>query len=166
MWNCEKCHAEVEDDYFECWKCSAHKPGVESRVEWFDTVIPGRLLVLPKLLLQEWFGVETSTPGVLNPQLERAWAVEGWLGAIEVGCGQALVLNDIPMSAGFFERGGKLCILRWLCAESSKSLLELVESQVPAAETAPPVPFTSWWPVMSDRSGRLRPGARLSAFHC
>jgi hypothetical protein len=141
MWICPKCNSEVEDDYFECWKCSSPKQGVDDRVAWFEAIdsVP---LVIPESLLNDWHGAEPSAPGIPGQDLEGALAVDGWIGAIAVGSGQALVLNDTPTTAGFFVRDGSLCILRWLCADSVNDLLELVESDSPLADSSPPVSFT------------------------
>lgn len=141
MWICKKCNSEVEDDYFECWKCSSPKPGLDDRVEWF-TASDSVPLVIPESLLNDWRGAEPSSPGIASHDLERAFAVEGWIGVIEVGSGQALVLNDIPTNAAFFVRDGSVCILRWLCADSVNDLMALVESDVPVSEDSPPVAFT------------------------
>jgi hypothetical protein len=148
MWICEKCNSEVEDDYFECWKCSSLKPGVDERVEWFSPTytVP---LVIPEALLNDWRGAEPSAPGIPGQDIQRALAVDGWIGAIAVGSGQALVLNDEPTDASFFALDGSLRILRWLCADSVSDLLALVQSDLPPAESSLPISF-------------IHPGGRLS----
>jgi len=140
MWTCEKCQCEVEDNYFACWKCSTPKPGVGDGIEWFETEDPA-VLVIPQSFLSSWLGAEPFAPGVPSQDWERAAAVSGWLGAIRVGSGQALVLNDLPTNAGFSERDGTLSILRWLCADSANDLLALVESGACPSEAAAPVSF-------------------------
>jgi hypothetical protein len=140
MWICSKCNSEVEDNFFECWQCTAPKPGADDRVEWFESQ-DSALLVIPESLLHEWNGTEPSAPGVPSQDLARAFAIEGWIGAIPVGSGQALVLNDIPTNAAFFLREGSLCILRWLCADSANDLVALAESAASPTETSPSVSF-------------------------
>jgi hypothetical protein len=140
MWNCTKCAAEVEENLFACWQCDAPKPGIDDRVEWFESG-DSSLMVIPETLLHEWNGSDPSAPSEPSQDLERAFAIEGWIGTIPVGTDQALVLNDIPTNAAFFQRNGKLCILRWLCADNANDLVKLAESTVTPSETSPPVSF-------------------------
>jgi hypothetical protein len=141
MWICPKCSSEVENDYFECWKCSSVRPEVDDRVAWFEPTFSLPLLAVPESLLNYWRGSEPSTPGIPGQDLERALAVGDWIAAIVVGSGQALVLNGDPTNAGFFAHDGSLWILRWICADSVNELMALVESDSPPIDSSPPVSF-------------------------
>jgi hypothetical protein len=140
MWVCGKCQSEVEDTFFECWSCGAAAPEVDSRAEWFEP-LDSLVLAIPRSLLPAWPGSGPSAPGVPSQELERVFAVKGWLGTVGVGTGQALVLGEQPTVAAFFKTDGALCILRWLCAGSSRELLELVESEAPESEAGAAVLF-------------------------
>lgn len=140
MWVCAKCQSEVEDNFFECWNCGTVAPQVDTRAEWFEAH-DSLVIAIPKSLLPCWPGSEPSGPGVPSQELERVFAVKGWLGTVELEAGHVLVLGEESTATAFFEMEGTLCILRWQCAGSSKELLELVESEAPELEAEPPVFF-------------------------
>lgn len=127
MWVCKTCQSEVEDTFFACWNCSTPKPGTGEAIEWL-TSESGLLLTIPQTLVGSWDGLNPSAPGVPSRDLERAFAVEGWITAVEVGSGQALVLSGCPTDAAFYKLDGKLCILRWLCGNSVQDILKLADS--------------------------------------
>jgi hypothetical protein len=112
---------------FECWNCSATKPGIGGGVEWLETEDP-ILLAIPQCLLEFWEGMEGA-------DYQRASACEECINMIDIGNGQGLVLAGDPASAGFNQADGRLSILRWFCANNVNDLVALAESQIPPKKT-------------------------------
>jgi hypothetical protein len=120
------------------------KSGVQSGLRWFGG--DELLLVIPESLLDCWEGIVPSIQGQPGKDFEQACKVDGVIGAVPVGSGQALVLTgDNITPAAFFEHDGILHVLRWQWATESASeadLVALVRSELASPfVTEPPVPF-------------------------
>lgn len=95
----------------------------------------GPLILLPGEYISDWTGV-----GLFDEQLdfeimpppkgddyERACAVEGYLGLLEVGSGHGLVLGDDPMSTAWWQHSASEGILiRWVYGDGEADLMQLL----------------------------------------
>lgn len=100
---------------------------------WHDD---GRLLLLlPEELLSHWHGVDAD--------YDKACAAGAdWLGMIPVAGGVGLVLGDEPGRATFAQDGaGVLVLIRWVCAEDGRELIEFALRGEAVVDTQPDVCF-------------------------
>src|SRR6476469_9359446 len=105
------------------------------RLGWVET-LGGPHLVLPKRYAADWEGCSAPTrgrtveatfrcdPSGPATDYDRACDVTGWLGAIRVGGGQALVLSGDRDAAAYYHWGREHFLLRWIYAESETDLLD------------------------------------------
>jgi hypothetical protein len=107
-----------------------------TRLHWVHTA-GGPHLVLPEAHAPAWEGFATPSggrvvqatfrcnPGSPATDYDRACSVQGWLGVIPVGKGQALVLSGDDTQAAYYRtRRGQHYLLRWLYAPSETELLD------------------------------------------
>jgi hypothetical protein len=118
-----------------------------TRLHWVDT-LGGPHLVLPEACAAAWEGGAAPSAGRVvrasfrcDPSgpatdYDRACSVEGWLGVITVGKGQALVLTGERDSAAYYRtRQGQHFLLRWHYSPSETALLDLFEDCRPKLKT-------------------------------
>ncbi|MFD0851158.1 Imm21 family immunity protein [Actinomadura adrarensis] len=82
----------------------------------------GPLVVVPESELPHWNGCP-HTDGPLEEwgDYGRACTVEGYVGLVDVGAHQGLVLGDLPASTTFLEE--ERLFLRWVGADSEEELV-------------------------------------------
>ncbi|PBC66254.1 immunity protein 21 of polymorphic toxin system [Streptomyces sp. TLI_235] len=97
--------------------------GEPGAVSWVES-LGGPLVVVPEAVLGAW-------SGSAGDDYDRACAVEGFIGLIEVGSAQALVLGDEPASTAYLSVQN--VFVRWSAAESEEAMLASVEAAVRAA---------------------------------
>jgi hypothetical protein len=106
------------------------------RLQWIETA-GGPHLVLPERYAAAWEGCSAPSggrvveatfrcdPGGSATDYDRACSVEGWIGVIPVGRGQALALTgDDTQTAYYRTARGQHFLLRWIYAESETELLD------------------------------------------
>lgn len=105
-------------------------------LQWIDSA-GGPLLLLSSEHFSEWRGVFTEFdsygydwpyPDPPPPQAtdyDRACAITGYVGLVDVGEAQGVVLGDEPMSTAWWPLSGEAGILiRWKYADESANLLQ------------------------------------------
>ncbi len=128
-----------------------------SQLRWV-TSLGGPLLLLPASVLKYWTGYQpTNHPAAdcISPRwkgdpdgpvtdYDRACSVEGYLGLIDVGDAEGLVLGDEPNSTTWVSADGGGLLVRWVYAEDEdgvlRSLHELCDADFGKAELSLPVP--------------------------
>jgi hypothetical protein len=82
----------------------------------------GPLLLLEKSLLPYWGGAYTSNG---DTDYDRACAIEGYIGLIEVGDGNAIVLGDEPLQTSLLRLPNEegLMVIRWEFAPDEFAVL-------------------------------------------
>lgn len=122
----------------------------------------GPLLVAPVSQLAHWGGGPDDDDGPLETwgDYGRACSVEGYIGLVPVGDGQALVLGDEPATTAYLP--DERLFLRWAAADSEA---ELVAAAVQAVRTVhwaehlvwdvdgPVALFDSAWPGSTPEPG-------------
>ncbi|MFI1171035.1 Imm21 family immunity protein [Streptomyces melanogenes] len=90
----------------------------------------GPLIVVPLSVLAEWGGCSENWGEESSPveDYDRAGAVEGWAGLLDVGCNgaQALVLADEPATSRYLPE--QRVFIRWLAADSESELLTAAQA--------------------------------------
>jgi Immunity protein 21 len=113
-------------------------------ITWVNS-LGGPLIVIPAEIAHHWRGIETTLPATGDPatirdavlkssDYSRACSVDGYLGVLEVGPGECLVLGDDPMQTAILPTIDGGLIVRWMYAESEEELLRAVR----------PVPEDVW----------------------
>ncbi|MEW1914083.1 Imm21 family immunity protein [Kitasatospora sp. NPDC085895] len=97
--------------------------GEPGAVSWVES-LGGPLIVVPEAVLEAW-------SGSAGDDYDRACAVEGFTGLIEVGSAQALVLGDEPASTAYLPERG--VFVRWSAAESEEAMLAGVDTAMRTA---------------------------------
>ena len=123
------------------------------RLPWHDT-LGGPHLVIPQEYAAFWEGGQVPSRGRIveatirynsdepATDYDRACSVKGWLGAVGVGSGQALVLSGDLMSATYYQpQGGRHFILRWMYADSETELLDFFHDKIGSLERTSQVEF-------------------------
>lgn len=129
-------------------------------MDWVESA-GGPLLVAPASQLVHWEGV-TDDDGPVETwgDYGRACAVEGYIGLVGVGAGQALVLGDEPALTTYLP--DRRLFLRWAAADSEDELVSAARRAV--HDTAwdeeltwdvdgPVVLFDSAWPGATPEPG-------------
>ncbi|MBP0451235.1 hypothetical protein J5Y04_17045 [Kitasatospora sp. RG8] len=81
-----------------------------------------------------------------RPGNDRACAVEGYIGLLQVGSAKGLVLGDEPASTTFLPTQG--VFVRWSAAESEESMLTSVDAAMRAASWEPELTWQVPGPVV------------------
>jgi len=92
-------------------------------MQWIDTE-GGPLIAMERRLLPAWRGaIGFPAPGT---DYSRACDVGGYVGAIPVGQGSALVLGDEPMATAWWpdDRWGEGLIVRWMYAPNEPAVVQ------------------------------------------
>ncbi|GAB1819109.1 Imm21 family immunity protein [Herbidospora sp. RD11066] len=93
---------------------------------WIETM-GGPLIAIPESACRHWQG------GLENGEdYWRACAVSGYVGLIEVGTAQALVLGDVPALATFLPESR--IFVRWLGADSAADIIDAATEAVESAQ--------------------------------
>lgn len=95
----------------------------------------GPLILLSGEYASKWLGVGLLDeeldfdimPPSQNTDYDRACAVEGYLGLLEVGAGQGLVLGDEPMSTAWWQlTATEGVLIRWVYGDGETDLVQLL----------------------------------------
>jgi len=78
----------------------------------------GPLVILEDRLLDHWEGVGDAVQLGEGTDYDRACAVDGWIGIVEVGDGTAVVLGDEPAATCAFDAPSGVLVIRWIHASS------------------------------------------------
>ncbi|MFF0413463.1 Imm21 family immunity protein [Kitasatospora sp. NPDC004745] len=89
----------------------------------------GPLIVVPEVVLEAWSG-SAGNDDVVD-DYDRACAVEGYIGLLQVGSAEGLVLGDEPASTAYLPAQG--VFVRWSAAESEEAMLASVDAAMRAA---------------------------------
>lgn len=114
-------------------------------MKWLQST-GGPLVLMAQDLLPHWRGCDGD--------YDRACGVCDWLGVLDVGDGQALVLGDEPMqTAGWFQAPCWL-LVRWSCAPDEATVVRHLErvNQLKFPATGTEVDFGSRLAVLFDSS--------------
>ena len=85
----------------------------------------GPLLLVESRLLSEWHGSAPSQQGDHSTDYDRACALDGYIGVIELPSGSAIVLGGEPLQTAVWKNTrNELTLVRWSYAESEESFLE------------------------------------------
>ncbi|MEU8220436.1 Imm21 family immunity protein [Micromonospora taraxaci] len=101
-----------------------------SQPSWVDSG-GGPLVVVPAAVLSEWRGASVDDTDTWN-DYERACRIDGWVGVVDVGGDEALVLADEPASTTYLP--DRRIFVRWLCAVSEAEVVRLVPRAVENAD--------------------------------
>jgi hypothetical protein len=118
----------------------------------------GPLLVAPQSVLPLWTGAGESTDGPVERWADygRACAIDGYIGVIDLGQRQALVLGDEPAMTTYLP--SERLFLRWVAADEEADLIDAAlravrdgvawdaDEDVSWAVDGPVVMFDSAWP--------------------
>lgn len=115
-----------------------------TKINWICSA-GGPLIVAPAEIAPYWRGVEGWSPSEVQrcragesvSDYARACDIDGYLGTLKVGPGEALILGDEPMQTAFIPHPGGGTFVRWMYAENEGSVLQAPES----------VPETAWVPT-------------------
>ncbi|MFD5087723.1 Imm21 family immunity protein [Kitasatospora sp. NPDC058406] len=102
------------------------EPGV---VTWVES-LGGPLIVVPEAVLEAWSGSAGNDDGT-DDDYDRACAVEGHIGLVQVGSAAGLVLGDEPASTAYLP--AQSVFVRWSAAESEEAMLRSVDAAMRAA---------------------------------
>ncbi|MEV0742149.1 Imm21 family immunity protein [Streptomyces sp. NPDC050549] len=96
---------------------------------WVES-LGGPLIVVPVSVLAEWGGCSENwgeEPGIVE-DYDRACAVEGWAGLLDVGGSgaRALVLADEPATSRYLPE--RRVFVRWLAADSESEVLAAADT--------------------------------------
>lgn len=84
----------------------------------------GPLIALPASALDDWGGSTQSS----SSDYERACAIDDYLGILQVGSSQALVLGDEPLRTTWIDEPGGGLLARWVFASSDSAAAERLAS--------------------------------------
>jgi hypothetical protein len=116
------------------------RPGMKTTFNWVCSA-GGPLIVAPAEIARYWRGVEGWSPSEVQRDLAdesvsdyaRACGIDGYLGSLKVGHGEALILGDEPMQTAFIPRPGGGTFVRWMYAVSEGGVLRALRSVTESA---------------------------------
>lgn len=95
-------------------------------LQWIESG-GGPLILLPARLIESWTGVPPDAWDAIAGDYARAVGVRDYLGIIDVGKGEALVLGGDPMPATLLgETTERLSIIRWMYADSDEAAIHVL----------------------------------------
>ncbi|MBM0278988.1 Imm21 family immunity protein [Micromonospora tarensis] len=120
-----------------------------SQLSWVDSG-GGPLIVVPSAVLAEWRGATTDDPDDWG-DYERACRIDGYVGTLDVGAGQALVLADEPATTTYLP--DRRVFVRWLYANSEADVIRLLPQAIAIADWADAGTWTTTGPARLFDSG-------------
>lgn len=105
--------------------------GNPSAVEWVESE-GGPLIVLPEGSVASWGGCHGPDG---ETDYDRTLVVDGWIGLLQFGAENALVLGDEPASTTYLPE--RHTFVRWHCADSEQALLADVEAAIDSTPWEP-----------------------------
>jgi len=126
----------------------------------------GPLLVAPQSAVSSWAGVpDLDGPAQARDDYGRACSVDGYIGLVDVGERQALVLGDEPAMTTYL--AGERLFLRWVAAQEEDDLIHAARRAlhgVPDGDQTEEVLWEVDGPVVLFDSGRA--GTELEPDTC
>lgn len=90
-------------------------------MKWIQST-GGPFVLISNELLDRWSGYYGD--------YDRACGIQDWLGVLDVGSGQALVLNDEPMQTTAWSAGDRTLLVRWHHATSEEAVVGQLERMI------------------------------------
>lgn len=125
-----------------------------SKLKWINSR-GGPLVLMDSMLVGQWRGTAGySGLDPLTSDYQRACAIKGFIGKVDVGSGEAAIMGDEPAQSALVSLSdGDFVVVRWICANGENEILLSLESALRSTDwedSGLTVTFTTGNPTLFD----------------